>query len=146
MSEQNNAYEPRPAVYAASAELALIKGCNGMRAWCENPAIYDADCRPPLSMVPLFDIDELWRASARAAEIESGKTKAAQAERDRLRDALIACLKEAFSDGYHSRSTYNDKDTSDADEEWEKQKAGIFRWCERQHGLSTIDAAAKGQG
>lgn len=69
----------RPAVYARAEDLAQVKGCNGVSVWCESPAIYDADCRPPLSLVPLFDIDELWRVAARAAEIERSKVQAAVA-------------------------------------------------------------------
>jgi hypothetical protein len=129
VKDLNDAAGPRPVVYAKAEDLAQVKGCNGVGVWCENPAIYNADCRPPLSLVPLFDIDELWRVAARAAEIESGKTKAAQAERDRLRDALIACRESVW------RSLDRFRMMSPTDES--RQLSAL---------LDTIDAAAKGQG
>lgn len=82
----------RPAVYAKTEDLAQVKSCNGVGVWCENPSIYGADCRPPPSLVPLFDLDELWRVAARAAEIESAKVQAAvAAERERFLPLLREC-------------------------------------------------------
>lgn len=51
-------------------------------------------------------------------------------------EALRARIEQAFYDGFNSRSTYNDMDLRDVDDEWKKQKDGLLK----------IDAAAKGQG
>lgn len=36
-------------------------------------------------------------------------------------------VKEAFREGYYSQSTYNDKEVSDVDAEWESKKKSLLR-------------------
>lgn len=54
----------------------------------------------------------------------------AQAERytaEKVRALLAERVEEAFRDGYSSRETYNDKETSSADDQWASAKARLLR-------------------
>ena len=54
----------------------------------------------------------------------------AQAERytaEQVRALLAERVEEAFRDGYSSRATYNDMETSCADDQWASAKAWLLR-------------------
>lgn len=51
----------------------------------------------------------------------------AQAVQAAERERWTRRVEEAFREGYYSRETYNDKDTTDVDEQWSRAKASLLR-------------------
>jgi hypothetical protein len=53
--------------------------------------------------------------------------EAARYRADQVRALLAARIEEAFRDGYCARETYNDMETSCADDQWAKAKSWLLR-------------------
>lgn len=53
--------------------------------------------------------------------------EAARYTADQVRALLAVRIEEAFRDGYSARETYNDMETSCADDQWAKAKQSLLR-------------------
>lgn len=70
--------------------------------------------------------------------------RAALAQRQQVPDAQIEA---AFREGYFSRETYNDKDTTDVDEQWQKARAALTAAPQAaQPGYSEVRGGQMAQG